>query len=110
MYIPEFDPKKTALIVIDMQNDFVKPGAPIFSQQAYDMCDKLNELLDFCRDNGTMVIYSQNMCRADLKDIGKAGEFCESLKNGQSNVEGTEGVEIFEKVAPKPERGDIVIK
>ena len=107
MYLTNIDPKKTAILVIDMQNDFIKPGANIYSHMGYQMCDKLNEFLDINRQKGSLIIYSQNMVRADLLDIGKCGEFCEPLKKGLSGIEGTEGVQIFEKVAPKP--GDVVL-
>ena len=29
MQVDVIDPKKTAMIVVDMQNDFVAPGAPL---------------------------------------------------------------------------------
>jgi nicotinamidase-related amidase len=42
-------PGKTAMIVVDMQNDFVQEGAPIEIPRARAMVPRLNRLLDFCR-------------------------------------------------------------
>ena len=108
MYLKNIDPKKTALLIIDMQNDFLKPGAPVFSQMGYDMCDKLSEVADVFRQKGSLIIYSQNVIRPDLLDMGKSGEFSECLKQGKCGIDGTEGVELYEKIAPK--KGDVVLK
>ena len=54
MYLTNIDPKKTAILVIDMQNDFIKPGANIYSHMGYQMCDKLNEFLDINRQKGSL--------------------------------------------------------
>ncbi len=108
MKLSAIDPKKTAVLVIDMQNDFIEPGAELFSQMGYDFVPKMAAFLDECRKRGMLVIYTKNMVQADRHDIGKAGEFCEALKQGKVLIEGTHGVEIFEGVAPK--EGDIVLR
>ena len=100
--------RKTAILVIDMQNDFIEPGAELFSQMGYDFTPRMASFLDECRKYGILIIYTQNMIQADRRDIGKAGEFCEALKQGRVLIEGTHGVEIFEGVAPKD--GDIVLR
>ncbi len=108
MKLEKIDPKKAAVLVIDMQNDFIKPGSPLFSKMGFDMAGKMSAFLDECRKKGILVIYTQNTIRPDGKDMGKAGEFCPAIKSGQALVKGSEGAEIFETVAPKED--DIVVE
>jgi isochorismate hydrolase len=51
-------PEKTALLVVDMQNDFVQEGAPIEIPRPRAMVPRLNRLLDVCRAHQILVIYT----------------------------------------------------
>src|SRR5215203_1991582 len=64
------DPARTAMIVVDMQNDFVAEGAPLQSKQALAMADELAQTLTFCRQNGIRVIYTAHVHREDGSDMG----------------------------------------
>lgn len=108
MNIQSIDPKKTAVMVIDMQNDFVKPGAPLYVHMGYEFSESLARFLDKCRELGMLIIYTKNVLRADGRDRGKAGEFCQPIKDGLALIDGTPGGEIFDVVAPKED--DVVIK
>ena len=108
MRIDKIIPEKTAVLVIDMQNDFVGPGAPIYIDMGHQMAPALKEFLDRCRQEKIQSIYTKDVIRADRKDMAKAGEFCEAIKEGRALVDGTSGAEIYEAVAPR--QGDIVIK
>ena len=46
----QIDPSKTAMIVVDMQNDFVAEGAALRSAQAAAMVPELAATLKFCRE------------------------------------------------------------
>lgn len=46
------DPSTTAMIVVDMQNDFVADGAMLQSKQAHALVPKLAQTLKFCREQG----------------------------------------------------------
>ena len=48
--IERMDPARTVLIIVDMENDFVKPGASFEVQAGREMLPKLKELIAFCRD------------------------------------------------------------
>ena len=62
MYTVEhIDPSKTALIVVDMQNDFVAAGAPLESRAGREMLPHLNQALTCCRDHGIPVIYTAHV-------------------------------------------------
>ena len=108
MVIRSIDPRRTAVMVIDMQNDFIAPGAVLFSQMGYDFVPAMADFLDRSRQKGMQIIYTQNVLRADGKDMGKSGDFCQAIKEGKALVEGTPGAEIYAPLAPK--EGDIVLK
>lgn len=50
MRIDAIDPKKTAMIVVHMQNDFVAVGAPIETPAARAVVPKIAEALSSCRN------------------------------------------------------------
>ena len=50
--LDHIDPSKTAMIVVDMQNDFVAEGAKLRSAAAAAMVPRLASTLDFCREKG----------------------------------------------------------
>jgi ureidoacrylate peracid hydrolase len=58
MQVDRIDPAKAAMIVVDMQNDFVAAGAPMETPAARAMVPKLAEALKICRDAEIRVIYT----------------------------------------------------
>ena len=54
------DPAKTALIVVDMQNDFVKEGGTLVVPDAEATIPKIKNLLDLARGNGIKVVFTQD--------------------------------------------------
>ena len=65
MRVDTIDPARTAMIVVDMQNDFVAAGAPMETLAARAMVPRLAEALKICRDAGTRVIYTAHVHRRD---------------------------------------------
>jgi nicotinamidase-related amidase len=54
------DPDRTALIVIDMQNDFVKEGGSLHVADAEGTIPQIQRLLELARGSGMKVAYSQD--------------------------------------------------
>jgi nicotinamidase-related amidase len=54
------DPARTALVVVDMQNDFVKEGGTLVVPDAQATIPKVKRLLDFARGSGMKVIFTQD--------------------------------------------------
>ena len=54
------DPAKTALVVVDMQNDFVKEGGTLVVPDAEATLPKLQDLLDLARGSGMKVVFTQD--------------------------------------------------
>ncbi|MBI4319769.1 MAG: cysteine hydrolase [Chloroflexi bacterium] len=101
-------PEKTAAIVVDMQNEFVKPGAPIEVPDARVMVPRLNRLLDACRASGITVIFVQHILRGDGSDMGRLADMHASIREGRSIRDGTENVEIYPELTVKP--GDLTVR
>jgi nicotinamidase-related amidase len=54
------DPRKTALVVVDMQNDFVKEGGTLVVPDAEATIPKMQGLLDLARGSGMKVVFTQD--------------------------------------------------
>jgi nicotinamidase-related amidase len=54
------DPGRTALVVVDMQNDFVKPGGSLLVPDAEATIPAIRSLLDLARSSDMRVVYSQD--------------------------------------------------
>ena len=86
---PSIAPTSTAFLVIDMQRDFLDPGAPIATPGGLDLIPRINRLTARGRALGIPVIFTQEMHRADKSDFGIELEF-EPLHC----LEGTPGMEL----------------
>jgi ureidoacrylate peracid hydrolase len=64
----KLEPKKSALLVIDMQNAFVAPGAPIEVPGARAIVAPINRLAAELRRRGVTVIWVQHENASDGKD------------------------------------------
>src|ERR1700760_465037 len=102
MQVNTIDPAKTALIVVDMQNDFVATGAPMETPAARAVVPKLAESLKICRDAGVRVIYTAHVHRRDGSDMGLFDDMHPPIASRQALVDGTTGVDIFSELAPAP--------
>jgi nicotinamidase-related amidase len=86
---PSIAPISTALLVIDMQRDFLDPGAPIATPGGLDLIPRINRLTARGRALGMPVIFTQEMHRADKSDFGIELEF-----EPPHCLEGTPGMEL----------------
>jgi biuret amidohydrolase len=108
MQVDVINPIKTAMIVVDMQNDFVAPGAPMETPAARRVVPKIAEALNFCRDVGIKVIYTAHVHRRDGCDMGLFDDLHPPIANRHALVDGTPGVEIYPELSPQ--LGEHVIK
>lgn len=99
------DPRASALIVIDLANDFVHPGGTIadaggseYQDIAKSIVPGLARLIDAARDAGVTVIYA-----TDAHTPGDS----ELKKWPPHAMAGTKQAEIVSELAPKP--GDVVL-
>jgi nicotinamidase-related amidase len=90
---------KITLIIIDMQNDFVLPGAPACVKGAIATIPHIRKVLDYFRTKGLPVFHIVREYRPDGSDI----EFTRRdsfLKQKTYVVPGTKGCEIVESLKP----------
>ena len=116
----EFDPTHTALVVIDMQRDFIEPGG--FGESLGNDVSLLAAIVPACRAvldawraTGALIVHTREAHRGDLSDcppskrsrgnpalrIGDAGPM------GRILVAGEPGSQIVAELAPR--EGEIVI-
>jgi len=62
------DPKRSALLVIDMQNAFVAPGAPIEVPAAREIVAPINRLAAELRRRGVTIVWVSHENRRDGRD------------------------------------------
>jgi nicotinamidase-related amidase len=65
------DPVATALMVIDMQNIFVRPGAPIWAAGAQAIVEPINSLISVFRERSMPVIFTAWTHRPDGSNLGR---------------------------------------
>jgi ureidoacrylate peracid hydrolase len=106
--VDHIDPHKTAMIVVDMENDFIAPGAPLETPVGRVMLPTLKRALAFCRAQGVHVIYTTHAHRRDGCDMGRFADLWSPIKNRTGLVDGEPGIDIYAEVAPRAD--EIVIK
>src|SRR6266513_64347 len=99
MHIDAIDPKKTAMIVVDMQNDFVASGAAMETPAARYIVPKLAEALRICREAGIKIIYTAHVHRRDGSDMGLFDDMHPPIANRDALVDGTPGIDIYQQLA-----------
>jgi ureidoacrylate peracid hydrolase len=108
MQVDRINPASAAMIVVDMQNDFVAAGAAMETPAARAMVPKLAEALKICRSAGIRVIYTAHVHRRDGSDMGLFDDMHPPIARRAALVDGTAGVDIYPELAPQP--GEHVIK
>lgn len=95
-----------AILVIDMQNDFVLPGAPLCVSGAIETIPAITEFLNFGRKNGWTVIF---VCRVHRQSGVDAETFRRHhFRDGSGIcVAGSDGAELVEGIIKEP--GDILV-
>ena len=93
------DAAKTALVVIDMQNDFVKDGGGLLVPEAEPTLPAIKRLLELARASRIRVVYSQDTHHPGDPEWETWPEHCR---------EGSWGWEIVAELAPDAE--DTVIR
>jgi nicotinamidase-related amidase len=97
------DRRATALLVIDMQNDFLLADAPVRTPGGLELVPSIAALAGACRRARFPVVFTQEMHRADLSDFG-----IELAFEPPHCLEGTAGMELADGLDPAPD--DVVIR
>jgi nicotinamidase-related amidase len=97
---------KTALLIIDMQNDFCLPGAPFEIKGAASAAPNIKKALNTSRNCGLPIIHIIRHYQADGSDV-EITRYHDFMKKGGACVKGTKGAEIIDEL--KPMKGDYII-
>src|SRR5512139_3328853 len=107
----ELDLKRTAVLVIDMQNAFASPGG-MFSFGGRDISHiraiipNISQINDAARAGGIKLIYAVHRITADQRELGPFTRFRSPLGRAENRegtiIEGTWGTEIIDELKPKP--------
>jgi nicotinamidase-related amidase len=93
------DPARTALLIVDMQNDFVKEGGKLVVPTARETLPAIRQLLEAARRRGQFIAYTQDTHLPNDPEFPIWGEHC---------LIGSWGWEIVAELAPQP--GELVIQ
>ena len=86
-----------AVIIIDMQNDFLLKGAPIECPGGVEIISNIQRLRVWAEENEIPVFFTQEMHRRQKVDFG-----LELIRNEPEHcLEGTRGVEIISDLTPR---------
>jgi nicotinamidase-related amidase len=90
----ELPAERTALVIVDMQNDFVKPDGALYVPAARETVPRIQGLLERARERGVHIAYTQDT----------HGEDDPEWDNWPEHVPvGTWGWQIIEELEPQPE-------
>lgn len=109
------EPKSTALLIIDVQNDFCASGGVTDSHNKLpenygQMIASISSLINEARDAGVLVVYIQNTSLPNLRSyspawlrwVARAHGISDYKQVPQLTVEGTWGHEFVEEIKPLP--------
>lgn len=94
----EFDPRTTALIVVDMVNEFFEPGGKMILEGGTAMYPAMNRLLDAAHEAKVPVFYTNQWLRPDDALFKKRTPHC---------IAGTWGAQVVDALHQSPD--DIVV-
>jgi len=112
----KIDPRKTALLVIDMQNDLVKveeePFAELYKMvQSNRIIENMDKVIRAARKVEMPVVFLKHVLREDYRDV--VPSITDVMLRGEAPpprkamIEGTPGAEVVDELKPAP--GDYVI-
>jgi nicotinamidase-related amidase len=103
----EIKREQCALIVVDLQEDFVNPKNPMCVPEAYRQIPRVKRTIEACRSLGVPVIYSAHNIASDC--CADFYEFWEPIAAGAIK-EGTAGADIYHEIYPRPDERVIRVK
>jgi len=101
----EMSPRESALVLIDLANDFLYPGGviadaggPEYQKRAQSIIPVLKRLVEAAREAGVLVVYATDEHTPEDSELAKWPPH---------SMKGTEWSEVTEELRPQP--GDLVI-
>ncbi len=92
---------KTALLVVDMQNDFTKPGAKAYYRTTEIMMEDFADKINRMRDEGVLIVIIYSLVPDNHRPNP---ELTRITRDTRTLVEGTYGAELDERIPYDPEK------
>lgn len=102
----KFNPETTAIVVVDMQNDFCHPNGALYAPPSADVINMITPLVDRGREAGATIVYTKDVHPEDQFD--DSYYYDEFERWGEHVVAGTTGAEIYDAFDVREQ--DIVIE
>ncbi len=108
------DPKKTALVLIEYQNDFTSEGGALHGgvkdvMASTNMMDNTKQAVARARELGVTIVYAPITFQPGYYEISEHPYgILKGVVDSNAFVKGTWGAEIVDDLAPQP--GDIVVE
>jgi biuret amidohydrolase len=99
------DPRKTAVLGIDLQNCFVE-NSPVAAPDGPAVVANLNRLAEAYRVSGSLIVWTRHTVSHDHHNLGILGTIVPAAKAGVID-DGTDGAALHASVNVRP--GDIVL-
>ena len=77
----QVDPKKTAVIVIDMQNCFVE-NSPFAAPGGREVLDRINKVVGHYRGKGSLIVFARHVLRSDHSNMRLLGDVLPPVRDG----------------------------
>lgn len=97
---------RSAVLVIDMQRDFVEPGRPMTVPAAREVVPNVSRIAHAARAVGSPVIYTQHVL-LDSFNVSPLETACNPKLVTDGMREESDGVEIVDELTPLP--GEVVV-
>jgi len=109
------DPASTALLVVDVQNEFALPEGIVAQggkqvSAAQEMLGRLGPLIDDARAAGVLIVYIQAGYDEPVLSPALAEQFARRGFNDSLCKSGTRGVEIVESIGPRGLPNEVVVR
>lgn len=75
------DPRRTALLNVDLQNVFVE-GYPVSAPDGLKVVERVNRLIATCRAREMMIVHTAHVTRPDGSNVGVMGEIIPPVREG----------------------------
>ncbi len=93
--------KRAALLVIDMQNDFLLPNSLLLTVGGVAVISNIKKLIDRCRKNKMPIIFTAHVHKDPKVDGGMTAKWWPDLMKKRALVDGKTGAGIFKKFSPR---------
>lgn len=101
-------PDNTALVVVDMQNDFVHPDGALYAPASEQAVEPVNELIDMANANSIPVVFTKDVHTDE--QFEDAYYYDEFEQWGRHVEEGTWGAEIVDDLNVEENAAKVVEK